>query len=76
MVAAAQQSHHADLVAGAAKLNERTGNVYENKGPAKKANHPSPLLNQGGEPRTPSLTKQGNRELPSSGEEGVGGGAI
>jgi hypothetical protein len=27
-----------------AELNERTGNVYENKGSAKRSNHPWPLL--------------------------------
>jgi hypothetical protein len=46
-------------------LNERTGNVYENKGSAKKANYPCP-----------SLAKEGSRELPSSDEEGVGGGGM
>ena len=42
-------------------FNERSGNVYENKGPDQKT-----------PPPCPSLSKEGNRELPSSDEEGVG----
>jgi hypothetical protein len=43
----------------AKKLGEQSQNVYENKGSAEKSTAPCP-----------SLTKEGNPKLPSSGEEG------
>jgi hypothetical protein len=43
------------------KLNERSGNVYENKGTAQKSTTPDP-----------SLSKEGNFGLPSWDEKGVG----
>ena len=42
-------------------LNERTRNVYENKEPAKRINHPWPFLIQGGEPQTTLLRCGGGR---------------
>jgi len=47
--------------ANSSKFNERSGNVYENKGRAKKSTTPDP-----------SLSKEGNTKLPSSDEEGLG----
>ncbi len=42
-------------------MDERTGDVYENKGTAQKSTTPNP-----------SFSKEGNFGLPSSGEEGRG----
>ena len=46
------------------KIDERTGNVYENKGTAQKINHPWPLLFQGGESLAPLLAKGGESQVP------------
>jgi len=56
-----QLSKHADLKVGATFSREQSENVYENKGMAQKSTAPGP-----------SLSKEGNRGLPSSVEEGLG----
>jgi len=55
--------HYADLKVGATKSAERSQNVYENKGAARKSTTPDP-----------SLSKEGDSRAPLLGRGGVGGG--
>ena len=44
---------------GTPNLNERTGNVYENKGPAQRSTTPGPSLSKRGNSRTPIFVRGG-----------------